>query len=562
VRARVLVPLYAALALVVTWPLAAHLTTGVTRGAEPVATVPLFNLWTLRWNQDSIGDLFRHYWDAPLFHPALGGFALSEPQPLTGLVFAPLALVTGNPVLALNLVLLAALVANGLAARRLARTLGAEPVPAAVTGGLAVALPFVAVQLGVLQLVMVFPLFLLVDAVVRWGPEGGRRAAVEVGLWLAATFLTCGYYGLFAAVVIGPAALAYVRPDWLSRSRAADIAVMALVFGVLAGPALIGQSRITADYSRDEETIEGLSATNVDFWRLPEESPLAGILPLADDGDGGHALYPGTVLLALGLAGLIVAARRVGDGEGAGMRRRRLTFLVVGFVLARVVSLGLTLQLFGYRPYELLRRWVPGFDSLRSPFRADVVGQVFTVALAAFALDAAWRWLRPEEGRARVPQPAGAALAVAVVALVLVETGVMPAPVHRVDRSTPDWAAWLADNPPDGEGDPVLAFLPFPEDGRAASYQTTVEHMLEVLDAGATTVNGYSGLFPEQYNELEGAARQYPDYVADDLMADYGVDAVVVDEEWLAGNPAAASALDATYRERYRGPESIVYEPF
>jgi hypothetical protein len=138
----------------------------------------------------------------------------------------------------------------------------------------------------------------------------------------------------------------------------------------------------------------------------------------------------------------------------------------------------------------------------------------------------------------------------------------MPAPVHRVDRSTPDWAAWLADNPPDGEGDPVLAFLPFPEDGRAASYQTTVEHMLEVLDAGATTVNGYSGLFPEQYNELEGAARQYPDYVADDLMADYGVDAVVVDEEWLAGNPAAASALDATYRERYRGPESIVYEPF
>ena len=83
----------------------------------------------------------------------------------------------------------------------------------------------------------------------------------------------------------------------------------------------------------------------------------------------------------------------------------------------------------------------------------------------------------------------------------------MPSPVHTVDRSTPDWATYLAENPVVG-GDPV-AFLPFPEDGKAASYQPTVEHMIDALDAGATTVNGYSGLFPRPYNDLEGAARQY-----------------------------------------------------
>ena len=462
--------------------------------------------------------------------------------------------------LTLNLVLLAALVANGLAAHRLARTLGAAPVPAAATGGLAVALPFVAVQLGVLQLVMVFPLFLLVDAVIRWAPEGGRRAAAEIGLWLAAAFLTCGYYGLFASVVVGPATLVWVRRDWFSRSRAADVAVMAAVFGALAGPMIVSQARITAGYSRAEETIEGLSATNLDFGRLPVESPLGGILPLPDDGGGGKALYPGTVLVALGIAGLIVAGRAVGDGEGSGPRRR-LTFLVVGLVLAWLVSLGLNFRLLGLRPYEVLRRWVPGFDSLRSPFRAGVVAQVFAVALASFALDAAWRRLRPEAGRAPVPGAAGAALCAAIVGLALVETGVMPSPVHTVDRSTPDWATYLTENPVVGGGDPVLAFLPFPEDGKAASYQPTVEHMIDALDAGATTVNGYSGLFPRPYNDLEGAARQYPDYRADDLMAEYGVDAVVVERDWLAGNPAAASELDATYREAYRGPHSIVYEP-
>ena len=45
-------------------------------------------------------------------------------------------------------------------------------------------------------------------------------------------------------------------------------------------------------------------------------------------------------------------------------------------------------------------------------------------------------------------------------------------------------------------------------------------------------------------------------------MAEYGVDAVVVERDWLADNPAAASALDATYREAYPGPDSIVYEPW
>ena len=560
-RARVLVPLYAAVAAVVTWPLVAHLTDGITRGAEPVNTVPLFNLWTLRWNQAAIAEGFRHYWDAPLFHPELGGFALSEPQPLTGLVFAPLALVTGNPVLALNLVLLAGLVVNGLAGHRLARTLGAAPVPAAVTGGLAVALPFAAVQLGVLQLVMVWPLFLLVDAVIRWAPEGGRRRAALIGLWLATAFLTCGYYGLFAAVVLGPATLVFVRRSWFSRARALDIAVALGVFAVLAGPFLVGQARITADYSRSEETIEGLSATAADFWRLPDESPLGGVLPLPTDAEGGHALYPGTVLLALAVAGLVVAARAVGDDEDSAGRRRRLTFLVVAVILSRIVSLGLNLDLFGVEPYEGLRRFVPGFESLRSPFRADVLTQVLLVALASFALDAAWRWLRPAEGRTRVPLAAGAVLGVAVVGLALAETGVMPSPVHTVDRSTPDWAAYLDDHPPDGGGEPVLAFLPFPEDGRAASYEPTVEHMIDVLDADATTVNGYSGLFPEPYNALEGPAREYPDYRADEMMAELGVDAVVVDEDWLAANPAAASALDATYREMYRGPDSVVYAP-
>ena len=100
-------PLYAAVSVALTWPLALHVGDRLAYGAEPTTTVPLFNLWTLRWNQDRLGHGLSGYWDAPIFHPASGSFALSEPQPLTGLVFAPISWVTGNPVLAFNVVALA-----------------------------------------------------------------------------------------------------------------------------------------------------------------------------------------------------------------------------------------------------------------------------------------------------------------------------------------------------------------------------------------------------------------------------------------------------------------------
>ena len=120
----VLLALYVVLAVLVTWPLTAHLGGSLTFGGELARTVPLLNLWTLEWNQHAIGELYAGYWDAPIFHPVQGAFALSEPQPLTGLAFAALGWLSGNPVLAYNLVALAILALNGLAGARLARALG------------------------------------------------------------------------------------------------------------------------------------------------------------------------------------------------------------------------------------------------------------------------------------------------------------------------------------------------------------------------------------------------------------------------------------------------------
>ncbi|MEM8995620.1 MAG: hypothetical protein AAGF23_12615 [Acidobacteriota bacterium] len=87
-------------AVVVTWPLAQGPGNGLPLGTEPVATVPLFNLWTLAWNAESVSRGLDGYWQAPIFHPAPDAFAFSEPQPVLGLFTAALVALGLSPVAA------------------------------------------------------------------------------------------------------------------------------------------------------------------------------------------------------------------------------------------------------------------------------------------------------------------------------------------------------------------------------------------------------------------------------------------------------------------------------
>ena len=152
-----LLGLYAAVACFATWPLIANLKNCMPIGGVRYGTIVLFNLWTLDWNARMLGH--AGYWDAPIFYPEKGAFALSEPMPVTGLLYAPFKAVTGNPVTAYDLALLAILTLNGFMAYRLLRQIGAGESGAILTGVLGVFTPFVFDQLEVIQLTVLFPLF-------------------------------------------------------------------------------------------------------------------------------------------------------------------------------------------------------------------------------------------------------------------------------------------------------------------------------------------------------------------------------------------------------------------
>lgn len=583
-RARVLVPLYLVVSCLVTWPVVAHLPGSLTYGDEPAPTVPRFNLWTMRWNQEQISDFYRHYWDAPIFYPNDGAFALSEPQPLTGLVFAPISWLTGNPVLAFNLVFLAIFTLNGYAAARLARRLGVAPAPALLTGVLAVGLSFVANEMGVLQLTAVFPLLFLIHAIVGWSETGGRWPAAQIGIWLAATFLTCGYYGLFALPCIGLPALALFRRDWLARSRVKELVVAGAVFMVPALPFLFGQAQITADYERPEETIQSLSANAWEYKQLVEASNGSGLMPWLADLDSGQGLYPGTALLGLAFVGFWIGGPRRQSAARAELAEESETaedededdvdrtlprFLLLGAVVAFVLSLGLNLEILGFQPYQVVRAVIPGYDTLRSPFRIAALFELFLLGLAAYGLHELWAW-RPRPklewlSRLRFGQRAvaltGPALATVAVVLGVAEVSIAPVRLFEVERATPDWAEWLVEEAPEpartGEG--AVAFVPFPPGGRASDYAATTEWMLHALDADVPTVNGYSGLFPDDSVRLRGIMRNYPSTAAEAELEAFGVSYLVVDPDWLALDPSRQAWLDTNHTLVFSG-DALVYE--
>ena len=64
---------YAGLAVALTWPLAAHLSTVLPHDLGD----PVLNTWILWWNAHTVPASAR-WWNAPMFWPAQGAFAFSE----------------------------------------------------------------------------------------------------------------------------------------------------------------------------------------------------------------------------------------------------------------------------------------------------------------------------------------------------------------------------------------------------------------------------------------------------------------------------------------------------
>ncbi|MDX1520577.1 MAG: sulfite exporter TauE/SafE family protein [Anaerolineae bacterium] len=501
-------------ASLLTYPLPFHLLTHIPQGSEGVGTVPLLNLWTLQWNIKQLILGYPNYWDAPIFTPQPGTFAFSESQPLSGLLAAPLWLSSGSPALAYNAVVVLFLGLNGWFAYWLMRHWAVSRGPALITGLLVQALPFVAQELGVLQLIAIFGVLwslLFLGLFFRASQVSHQRWRRIVGLVLGTpvTFFTCGYYGLFSLFFLPLAFLTYRPWPRLSRRGWSQLGVAALLIVALTGPPLLSQQqRLTQlGFKRNAETIQFNSGELRHYTNFLDYNLLYGQLLGVEPG-AGQRLFPGVGLLLLAGLGLVT------------MRQAYLRiYLLAAMVLALMLSLGLRLSIFGVQPYQWVRDVIPGFAQLRSPFRFAVFVQLHLALLAGFGLNAVWH---------RLPRGRDA-LFVGLASLTLFEMLALPLPLQPVPvvEQPAEWQAWLNQQP----ASPQIVILPFAAENGVAHFEQTTRWMLANYNLEGAMLNGYSGFFPPGYGRIQEQMVAFPNEAAIQTLQAHSIDFVVVHEQ-------------------------------
>jgi hypothetical protein len=540
--------LYAAAAVVGTWPLVLRLSTHLPLGSLSNATVPLFNLWTFEWNVQSLSRGYAGYWDAPIFYPTPGTFALSEAQSLTSLGFAALtAAVSG--VTAYNLVLLITLIANALAARRLMRVLGASDAAATATGLLALGLPFVWKELGVLQLTVLWPVWLALSelAIVSGArgvlavdgadsatlPAQRGAATVRLALWCAAIVWTCTYYALFISIFLLLAAALFARREF-ARPPLRGATLLAVLLLLVAAYPLIAQQRVVGAYARSTKTIYEGGATARAYSRLPRGALGAHVLPPLAAKPSKRSLYPGTLLLLLAALGAWSRISRRGSrassdvpsGVPQAPTTRFFLWCGISIVLALVLSFGARWGIGSFRPYEVvLERW-PGFGNARSPYRFAVFVQIFALVFAGVGFEV----LRRAPWRRRAPGRWRGLLLAAAVAVGFIEAMPFEARLERfpVEALQAGWVEFLAQHPGG-----AVAMVPPALTGKVEDFEPTTVAMLQGLRHGHPLLNGYSGFFPRTADAYIDALKQFPNSRSKRLLARLPVRYAVVDKAWL-----------------------------
>jgi hypothetical protein len=472
------------LSLVMTWPQVTQLSTHVGMHYDA-----LFSTWRIAWIAHQLPRNPAHLFDGNIFFPEPNTLAFSDITLLPALVVAPLLWIGVPPLVAYNVLVLAAFASAGIAAYLLARSLGVSQLAASFAGVVFAFQPYRFAHYPHLELLWTCWIPLAFWALHRVVDNQRIKESARLGMFVGFQALSCVYYALF--LVIGLCVVAPIDALASLRGRVGRLwklaAAAVVVASVLVAPYVVPYSR--------SSTVVGLrTLDDVQRW-----SPTLRSYTFAQHGNVvyppppnevdafEHVLFPGITPLVAAIGGL------------AFVRHRRVLAYAVLLVIAFDLSLG-TNGFFYPVVYEL----IPPMRGLRVPARMFVLVSLALSLLGAFGID--------RLSRAR----SGHYLAVAAVMTALVETASLPLKLQQVPPRS-HVHQWLAQQPPGA----VLEW-PFPV---AANLGFTRDPLYMYLSTAhwQPLVNGYSGNYPLSYLSLLDSAYTFPDKTAIDAIVERGV---------------------------------------
>jgi hypothetical protein len=525
--------LYAAVTVLATWPLAAHVRSRVPPTSSVATyTDTLLVAWILSWDvHQLLRDPLRLY-DANMGHPLRGTLAYNEALIAEALLVLPLAPLTPSPVLLLNAAVLATFLLGSFGAFLLLRHLTGSFAAAFVAGLMFGFAPYRFWQIDRLNSLGVFWTPFLLLAVHRYLDAGGGRRWLALVVASVVQVLTTVYVAYATALLLP----IYLAGWWLrgpARERARWLrAIAALgVGGVIAAAALLPYLAV-----RDAMAL-GRDPAQLIYHAVPP----AEIGRMVTSVPGYLARKLTTGVKAEGVVGFVpVLLLAVGVVAGGSVARLYALLALVALVLALgpVIVLPWGAPAWVPGPYRVLYDWVPGFAALREPRR--FMGFVSAFTALGGGLGAAALLARLRTRRAQVLAALG------LVALVALEIGWSPLPL----RTLPEvglrrrlYERIVAGSPG------AVVELPAGSDIdlRVAMFRSA--YHLRPL------VNGSGGFSPTGA-ELRRRTRRFPDRASVRWLRELGVRFVVYDTQM----PRARSRASLVRRLRRAAPEARVLD--
>jgi hypothetical protein len=448
-------------------------------------------------------DHLGTFWSPPFFYPARHVLTYSEN--LMGMlpIYALLRLCC-TPVLSYQLLLILLCILDYVAMLFVLRRLGVGP-PLAALGGFLFA--FGTSHYGQLGHIQLFPAFYAPLALwALWrllaAPSLARLALLLLLLYLQLlSGIYLGWFLLLALGVVVPLLLLWDRDGrrrLVAFCRAAPVSVTLAVAVWTAAVLLALRPYLAASTelgARPWQAVQ-IFLPRVRSWLgVPPRSPYHAWLGLPPTMSGAweHCLFPGLVLIGLGVVSAIHTLRL------SRQQRRDQALLISSWIAALVlVMASLQLPSLGFDGMHLVRRypgvslwwyiyeWVPGARAIRAVGRISILIEMLVVVAACLGADAVIR-------RSRLRPAVRAALLAALLLAGVAEQRVASPPAADKQPFLARVAAVRA-NIPHGCR---LLYLTVPAGG---SYMfTQLVAMWAGLDSNLPVVNGYSGNSPPGY---------------------------------------------------------------
>ncbi len=474
----------AALAVILTWPLAARIDHVGVRGRDHA-----FKVWELGWMGHALRTRPLDLYDSNAFWPLDNSLAFGDAM----VGYAPLGALVDGPTATLtlyNLLFLGSYVLAFAGAYLLARELGVGPPAAAVAGATFAFAPFRLAQASHLHVLASGGIPLTLFLLTR-GYRSARPGLVVAGWLVAAWQVTLGFtLGLqllyllaLLACLAGVVWLRRGRPRAPQRLAAATLigaGVLLVVVAFQARP-ILAVADAYPDARRSAFEISSLSPVPESLVAAPRDSLVWGhATERFREGLRSQAeqiLFPGVAAVVLAVLG----------ATAPGFSRRLRLGLVAGTAVAAALALGFHIsvgRLSYLFPYRWLYELAPGWNGVRTPGRVWTLVELGLALLAALGVQRIARGLRSRRS--------GLAVCCLAFAAVVVEGA--GAPTYADLRAPPRGQRALAG--------PQL-HLPVPEYDSLYQYWSTLGY--------PELVNGYVGFRIPQLQRIYALARRFPD---------------------------------------------------